>query len=93
MIIDINKLEWGWCLYWDEAIKLAKLWSIDATIDFDFLIKKTEGRFLSLRGFMPWWHDAPYTYPELGGRLNKMLGKSIEEAAIRILRGEVRFTY
>ena len=101
MTIDINKLDWGWAIYWDSAIKIAELRykidgespnpNVDSNIDFELLIKKTEERFFALRGFIPWC--GVYTPPDFGERMKKMLDKSIEEAAFRILKGEVKFTY
>ena len=96
-IIDIPKLEWGWCLYWDSAIKIAEYRhkiegeSPKLNINFEILIKKMEERFFALRGFIPLC--GVYTPPDLGERMKKLLDKSIEEAAFRILNGEVKFTY
>ena len=96
-IIDINKWNWGWCIYWDSAIKIAEYRhkiegeSPKLNIDFEVLINKTEKRFLSLRGIIPFC--GVYTPPDLGERMKKMLDKSIEEAALKILNGEVKFTY
>ena len=98
MVIDINKLDWGWCLYWDSAIKIAEIRhmvdgeSPNLNIDFELLIMKTEERFLALRGIVPWCHGL-YSSPQLGERMEKMLEKRIEEMAWKILKGEVKFTY
>lgn len=98
MIIDINKLDWGSCMHWDSAIKIAEIRhrvdgeSPNLNIDFELLIRKTEERFFALRGIMPWWHGL-YSAPQLGEKMEKMLEKSIEEMAWKILKGEVKFTY
>ena len=98
MIINIKKLDWGWCLYWNSAIKIAEYRnrvdgeSPNSNIDFELLIRKTEERFLALRGIMPWWHGL-YSSPKFGERMNKMLEKSKEYTAWKILKGEVKFTY
>ena len=97
MVIDINKLDWGWCLYWDSAIKIAELRhmvdgeSPNLNINFELLIRKTEERFFALRGIIPWCKS--YSAPKLGEKMEKMLEKSIEEMAWKILNGEVKFTY
>ena len=97
MIIDIKKLNWGWCLYWDTAIKIAEFRhmvdgeSPNLNINFSLLIRKTEERFFALRGMIPWC--GVYTPPDLGEKMKKMLEKSIEEAAFKIINGEVKFTY
>ena len=97
MIIDIKKLNWGWCIYWDSAIKIAEIRhrvdgeSPNLNINFSLLIRKTEERFFALRGMIPWC--GVYTPPDLGEKMNKMLEKSIEEAAFKIINGEVKFTY
>lgn len=97
MTIDINKLDWGRTIYWDSAIKIAELrYRVDgespnSNIDFALLIRKTEERFFALRGIIPWC--GVYTPPDLGERMKKMLDKSIEEMAWKILKGEVKFTY
>ena len=97
MIIDISKLNWGWCLYWNSAIKIAELRhrvdgeSPNLNIDFTLLIIKTEERFLALRGYLPLYHGL--CSPQFGERMNKILEKRIEETAWKILKGEVKFTY
>ena len=99
MIIDINKLNWGWCLYWDSAIKIAELRhrvdgeSPNLNIDFELLIRKTAFRFFALRGMLPWCKAYSDSAPQLGERMEKMLEKRIEEMAWKILKGEVKFTY
>ena len=97
IIIDIDKLNWGWCIYWDSAIKIAEIRhmvdgeSPNLNIDFELLIRKTAFRFFALRGMIPWCKL--YSAPQLGERMEKMLKKSIEEMAFKILNGEVKFTY
>ena len=97
MIIDINKLDWGTCIHWDSAIKIAEIRhrvdgeSPNLNINFSLLIRKTEERFFALRGMIPWCKS--YSAPQLGARIEKMLEKSIEEMAWKILNGEVKFTY
>ena len=97
MIIDINKLDWGSCMHWDSAIKIAEIRhrvdgeSPNLNINFSLLIRKTEERFFALRGMLPWCEL--YSAPQLGERMEKMLEKRIEEMAWKILNGEVKFTY
>ena len=97
MIIDINKLDWGWCIYWNSAIKIAELRhrvdgeSPNLNINFELLIRKTEERFFALRGIIPWCKL--YSAPQFGERMEKMLEISIEDMAFKILNGEGKFTY
>ena len=97
MIIDITKLDWGWCIYWNSAIKIAESRhrvdgeSPNLNIDFELLIRKTEERFFALRGIIPWCKL--YSAPQLGERMEKMLKTRIDEMAWKILNGEVKFTY
>lgn len=97
MIVDINKLDWGSCIHWDAAIKIAEIRhrvdgeSPNLDINFSLLIRKTEERFFALRGMLPWCKL--YSAPQLGERMEKMLEKRIEEMAWKIIKGEVKFTY